>query len=122
MGPTVIHCLTIFSIEIWHRMELNSRLSTTCPFLALAPLNVIHDRSSGRLTHLTSESVLSPQAGGPEANDDPRHVKAHFNFLYCVTMTQTHHFDRNLNLANLVDSYKILSMSVEYIASLPRPS
>ena len=59
--------------------------------------------------------VLRTLPGEPEANDGPRHVKAHLNkkILYCVTehckffmkmpMTQKHHFDRNL--VNLVKAF-----------------
>ena len=83
-----------------------------------------HDRASGHLTHLTS--VRSPR--GPEANDGPRHVKVHPNgkILYCVTehckfffdfvvMTESTIFD--WDIANLLDSYKILPTSLAYIAS-----
>ena len=68
-----------------HGIEFTpSRQLAFVPVLGSSTIEMYtHDRSSGRLTHLTS--VRSPR--GPEANDGPRHVKVHPNgkILYCVT-------------------------------------
>ena len=88
-----------------------------------------HDRASGHLTRFTS--VRSPR--GPEANDGPRHVKVHPNgkILYCVTehcelfnflnlmllWLKVLQFFSPCDIANLIDSYKILPTSLAYIAS-----